>query len=566
MLRHLHIRNFALVESLELDFEPGMSVLSGETGAGKSILLGALGLTLGDRADSGVVRHGAERAEISASFNISTLPAVRSWLAERELEMEDECILRRTVSSDGRSRAYINGQPAPVQSLRELGEQLVDIHGQHAHQSLLKRDIQRQLLDSFAAQVTVAKETFSAYRQWQQLNDEFQALSQASSERDSRLELLRYQVQELETLQLGENELAELDEEHARLANANRLLEGSQNALGLLHEKDEQSIASLLEHTLGELQTLQGYDSRLGPTCELLEGAAIQAKEAATELRHYVDSLELDPERLNWVEQRLAAIHDLARKHRTEPEQLPALQQQLQQELDELEQAGSRLDGMQAAIDKALADYQRLANKLSQGRQKGAKELAQQVSDNMHELGMGGGRFDIALNPLDNGPGPNGNESVEFQVSANPGQPLRPLSKVASGGELSRISLAIQVITAGQEGIPTLIFDEVDVGVGGGVAEMVGRQLRDLGDNRQVLCVTHQPQVAAQGHHHFQISKSSQGDSTCTQVSLLEGEERVAEVARMSGGVKITEQTLDHARELIAQAQRSSGGNKKKAG
>jgi DNA repair protein RecN (Recombination protein N) len=566
VLRHLHIRNFALVESLELDLEAGMTVLSGETGAGKSILLGALGLTLGDRADSAVVRHGEPRAEISATFTIEGLPAVRNWLVERELEMGDECILRRTVSADGRSRAYINGQPSPVQALKELGEQLVDIHGQHAHQSLLKRDIQRQLLDSFAGLSDVARKTAEAYRQWQQLNEEYQTLSRASAERDSRLELLRYQVQELDALQLGEDELAELDEEHARLANANRLLEGSQSALGLLHENDEQSIASLLERTLAELQSLQGYDSALSPACELLEGATIQAKEAATELRHYADGLELDPERLSWVEQRLATIHDLARKHRSEPAQLAALQQRLQQELEELEQAGSRLEGMQAAIDQALADYQRLAEKLSQGRRKGAKQLAQQVSDNMQELGMGGGRFDVALTPLDSTPALNGAESVELQVSANPGQPLRPLSKVASGGELSRISLAIQVIAAGQEGIPTLIFDEVDVGVGGGVAEMVGRQLRALGENRQVLCVTHQPQVAAQGHHHLQISKRSRGETTRTEVAPLTGEERVAEVARMSGGLEITTQTLDHARELIGQAQKKPGGKKRKAG
>jgi len=566
MLRHLHIRNFALVESLELDFEAGMTVLSGETGAGKSILLGALGLTLGDRADSGVVRHGGERAEISATFHTAGLSAVEAWLAERELEMDGECILRRIVGSDGRSRAYINGQPVPVQLLKELGEQLVDIHGQHAHQSLLKRDVQRQLLDSFAGQSELARETAAAYRQWQKLNEEYQALSRAGAERDSRLELLRYQVQELEALQLGEHELDELDEEHARLANANRLLEGSQGAVNLLYDSEEQSITSLLAHTLGELQELQGYDAALAPACELLEGAAIQAKEAATELRHYVDSLELDPGRLAWVEQRLAAIHDLARKHRTEPGQLPALQRQLQQELDELDQAGSRLEGMQAEIDKAHAHYRALAEKLSQGRSKGAKQLAQQVSSNMQALGMGGGRFDIVLTPLENAPGPNGLESVELQVSANPGQPLRPLSKVASGGELSRISLAIQVITAGQEGIPTLIFDEVDVGVGGGVAEMVGRQLRDLGESRQVLCVTHQPQVAAQGHHHFQISKCSTGESTRTEVNPLAGEERVAEVARMSGGVKVTEQTLDHARELIAQVEKKAGGKKKKTG
>jgi DNA repair protein RecN (Recombination protein N) len=565
MLKHLHIRNFALVESLELDFEAGMSVLSGETGAGKSILLDALGLTLGDRADSAVVRHGEERAEISASFDIRDLSQVRAWLAERELEMDDECILRRTVSADGRSRAYINGQPAPVQSIRELGEQLVDIHGQHAHQSLLKRDIQRQLLDSFAGHGELVSKTASACRQWQRLNEEFERLSKAGAEREERLELLRYQVEELDALKLGADELAELDEEHARLANASRLLEGAQGAVAQLYEGDEHNITTLLEQTLGGLQELQEYDSTLAPACELLEGAAIQAREAASELRHYVDKLELDPERLAWVEQRLADIHDVARKHRISPEALPELQQQLQQELGELEQSGSRLEGMQSEIARTLAQYQELAGKLSKERAKAAKKLAELVSANMQELGMGGGRFDIALLPLDKTPNPHGLESAELQVSANPGQPLRPLSKVASGGELSRISLAIQVITAGQEGIPTLIFDEVDVGVGGGVAEMVGRQLRSLGESRQVLCVTHQPQVAAQGHHHFQISKSSQGKVTRTEVRSISGEERVAEVARMSGGVNITEQTLEHARELIGQAQQAST-NKKKAG
>ena len=564
MLKHLHIRNFALVESLELDFDTGMSVLSGETGAGKSILLGALGLALGDRADSGVVRHGEERAEISATYHIQDLPEVRAWLAERELEMDDECILRRTVAADGRSRAYINGQPAPVQSLRELGEQLVDIHGQHAHQSLLKREVQRQLLDSFAGHTGLARETASTCRQWHRLHEEYERLSRAGAERDARLELLRYQVQELDALTLGPNELAELDEEHARLANASRLLEGAQGAVTLLYEGDDQNITAMLERTLSDLQELQGFDSSLTPACELLEGAAIQAREAATELRRYVERLELDPERLAWVEQRLADIHGLARKHRVAPDALAELQQQLQQELDELDQAGSRLEGMQGEIDKALAHYRELAGKLSKGRDKAAKKLAELVSANMQELGMGGGRFDIALLPLEGSPSPHGLESIELQVSANPGQPLRPLNKVASGGELSRISLAIQVITAGQEGIPTLIFDEVDVGVGGGVAEMVGRQLRALGENRQVLCVTHQPQVAAQGHHHFQISKNSQGKATRTEVAAIDGEERVAEVARMSGGINVTEQTLEHARELISQARQ--GGGKKKAG
>ncbi len=563
MLKHLQIRNFALVESLELDLEPGMTVLSGETGAGKSILLDALGLTLGDRADSAVVRHGEERAEISATFQILHLPGVSEWLAERELEMDDECILRRTVGADGRSRAYINGQPMPLQSLRELGEQLVDIHGQHAHQSLLKRDMQRQLLDNFAGHTELARETATICRQWQRLNEEYERLNHAATEREARLELLRYQVQELEALKLGANELAELDEEHHRLANANRLLEGAQGAVARLYEGEEQDIVTLLEHTLTELQELQGFDSNLASVCELLEGAAIQAREAATELRHYVDRLELDPERLAWVEQRLADIHDLARKHRVSPEDLPMLQQQLQQELDELDQAGSRLDGMQAEIEHTLSRYQDLASTLSDSRHKAAQKLAQLVTANMQELGMGGGKFDVVLAPVENTPSPNGLESVELQVSANPGQPLRSLSKVASGGELSRISLAIQVITASREGIPTLIFDEVDVGVGGGVAEMVGRQLRALGESRQVLCVTHQPQVAAQGHQHFRISKNSQGGGTRTEVEAIDGAERVAEVARMSGGVTVTEQTLDHARELISQAQQLSRTTKK---
>ena len=563
MLKHLHIRNFALVESLELDIKHGMTVLSGETGAGKSILLDALGLTLGDRADSAVVRHGEERAEINATFHVRELPEVKDWLAERELEMDDECILRRIVGADGRSKAFINGQPMPLQSLRELGEQLVDIHGQHAHQSLLRREIQRQLLDNFAGHTDLARETAEVYRQWQRLHEEHTRLSRAASERESRLELLRYQVQELDALRLGPNELAELDEEHNRLANANRLLEGAQSAVTRLYEGEEQNITTLLEQTLSELQELQRFDNSLTPTLELLEGAAIQAREAATELRHYVDRLELDPQRLASVEQRLADIHDLARKHRIAPEGLADLQQQLQQELDELNQAGSRLDGMQAEIERTLTHYQELAEKLSTGRRNAAQKLAALVSANMQELGMGGGRFDVILTPVENTPSPHGLESVELQVSANPGQPLRPLSKVASGGELSRISLAIQVITASREGIPTLIFDEVDVGVGGGVAEMVGRQLRSLGESRQVLCVTHQPQVAAQGHHHFQISKSSQGAVTRTEVVAIDGEDRVAEVARMSGGVTITEQTLDHARELINQARQDSASKKK---
>ncbi len=554
MLTHLQIRNFALVESLELSFEQGMSVLSGETGAGKSILLGALGLTLGDRADSGVVRHGSERAEIAATFSTDSLPAVTTWLQEHELDMDGECILRRTINAEGRSRAFINGQPAPLQMLRELGEQLVDIHGQHAHQSLLKREVQRQQLDDYANHAPLLKQTATSFQQWQQLQQEFEVLQRLAGERDSRLELLRYQVEELEALQLAADEIAALDEEHSKLANVSRLQEGAQGAAVQLYENDETALVSQLERMLRQLQALQEIDPGLAAANELLEGAAIQAREAAGELRHYIDALDNDPQRLNSVEQRLGVIHELARKHRVEPEQLPELLEQLQQELTQLENAGTRLDGLQAEIDTTLADYQTAADKLSKGRSKAAQKLSELISKNMRQLGMGEGHFSIALSPIEAVASAHGQETVEFQVSANPGQPLRPLNKVASGGELSRISLAIQVITAGKGGIPTLIFDEVDVGVGGGVAEMVGRELRTLGGEHQVLCVTHQPQVAAQGHHHFYISKSTDKGNTRTTVEVIEDEQRVAEVARMSGGIAISEQTLSHAREMLSAA------------
>jgi DNA repair protein RecN (Recombination protein N) len=567
MLKHLAIRNFALVEHLELEFVPGMTVLTGETGAGKSILLDALGLVLGDRADSGTVRAGCDRAEISATFEVSGLTAVSQWLEERELNLDGECILRRTVSADGGSRGYINGQPAPVQSLRELGEQLVDIHGQHAHQSLLKRDLQRQLLDAYAGHQPLVDQVSAAYRRWHELQQELERLSRAAGERNSRLELLRYQVGELEALGLSADELHTLEEEHGRLANASRLQEGAQRALDLLYEGDELAIVSLLGRTLNELRDLQTIDAALAGACELLEGASIQAREAAGELRHYLDRADLDPERINWVEQRLAAVQELARKHRCGGDGLPALLEQLQHELAELEQAGQRLDGLEAEIRRCRDDYLKLAAQLSAGRGKAAKTLGEQVSANMAQLGMKGGRFEVALEALDNDePAPHGMERVELLVTANPGQPLKPLSKVASGGELSRISLAIQVISAGRGSIPTLIFDEVDVGVGGGVAEMVGRQLHTLGGERQVLCVTHQPQVAAQGHQHLQVSKQSKGENTRSAVKTLSAEERVEEIARMLGGMTITEQTLSHAREMLSlsQAQGQARGTRDK--
>ncbi|MGD8407597.1 MAG: DNA repair protein RecN [Thiohalophilus sp.] len=555
MLTHIHIWNFAIVEKLDLAVDSGLTVFTGETGAGKSILLDALSLALGDRADSAVIRHGAEKAEISVTFSTGDAPEAEAWLAERELDSEHECIIRRTISSTGPSKAFINGKPTPIQSLRELGEMLVDLHGQHEHQSLLKRDIQCQLLDDYAGHQTLLQQLRDCYQRWQEHKNQLDALQKASSERDARLELLRFQVNELEALALGEEEPAELDQEHKRLANASQLLETSERVSQMLQDNDDTNAAQLLGQCANELQQLAETDEQLRSVAELLDSALIQVREAGSELRHYLDGLELDPGRLSWVEQRLSDLHALARKHHVSPEELPGVLPELQQQLDTLEDADVQLGQLQQALEAAENEYRQLAEQLSAGRKQAAGRLAEQVSNSMQTLGMEGGRFDVELEPRQDGFSPNGLERVEFVVSANPGQPLRPLSRVASGGELSRISLAIQVITAQDTRIPTLIFDEVDVGIGGRVAEIVGLQLRELAEHRQVICVTHLPQVAALGAHHFQVSKRAASDVTISEIVELSNEQRVDEVARMLGGIEITEQTLSHAREMIDRAQ-----------
>lgn len=555
MLTHLHIRNFAIVDTVELDFGEGMTVLTGETGAGKSILLDALGLCLGDRADTLAVREGADRAEVTAAFNVERIKGVGEWLREQELEAGEECLIRRTVGGEGRSKAYINGRVVPVQMLKELGERLVDIHGQHAHQSLLKRESQRELLDEFAGLTGEVAELASLFRRWRFLKEEFERLAAAEHQRDARLELLRYQIGEIQALGLRPGEIAQIDEEHQRLANATRLIEGSQAAEQLLYE-EEHSAVTLLSRALGELRDLARFDGDLNGAAQLIEVALIQAREAASEVRRYRDRLDLDPARLQFLEERLAAIHALSRKHRIEGEELIELGERLEAELGSLEQAGERLDTLAAGMESLRAAYLALAREIRKGRTTAARSLAAKVTANMQEVGMAGGRFDVTVEELpEEQAGAAGIDRVEFVVSANPGQPLRPLGKVASGGELSRISLAIQVITASGATIPTLIFDEVDVGIGGRVAEMVGRQLRLLGAGRQVLCVTHQPQVAALGHHHFQVSKQSADGRTTTRIRRLGAEERIDEVARMLGGLEITAQTRLHAEELLSRGR-----------
>ncbi|GBE48969.1 DNA repair protein RecN [bacterium BMS3Bbin12] len=550
MLTQLQIRDFAIVESLDLELEAGMTVLTGETGAGKSILVGAVGLVLGDRADADAVRHGAERAEVSAGFDLATNPAAQAWLCAQELDADEECVLRRTLSREGRSRAYVNGRPVPLQALKAVGTLLVDIHGQHEHQSLLRPEVQRHWLDACGGHLELAREVERAWRRWKGLEREHAALLADASDGAARTELLTYQLRELEALGLTEDELPLLEEEHRRLANAERLIGTAQETLAALYEDDERSVAAVLGGALAAVQGLQELDPRLAGIGEYLENARIQVDEAADELRTYLDRLDLDPERLRRIEERLSTIHDLARKHRVAPAELPARRLALEEELHALTQVDVRrtdLESVRAAAHRAFEDA---AGQLGTRRKRAAARLSRRITEAMQDLGMPGGRFEVGLRTATEG-GPGGHEGVEFLVSANPGQPPRPLRKVASGGELSRISLAVQITSLGEEALPSLIFDEVDSGIGGAVAETVGRHLRSLGGRHQVLCVTHLPQVASLAHHHLQVDKHTRRGTTRTRIRVLDPGERVGEVARMLGGLEITPQTLAHAEEMV---------------
>lgn len=565
MLIHLHIRDFAIIDSLDLELRDGMSALTGETGAGKSILVDALGLVLGDRANSSTVRHGADKAEINAEFELSDGSPALAWLDEQELaDAEAGCHLRRIIGADGRSRAFINGRSMPIQVLKELGEYLVDIHGQHEHQSLTRRDVQLAMLDTYGEHGGELKAVAEAYAQWQTVQRRLKQLQADAADRDSRLDLLRFQVRELDALALKPGEYVELDAEHRRLANAGRLLEGSQAALDAAYDGEETSAQALLSQAVAQLDELRNDDPALQPIHETLNSALINLQEGAEDLRHYFERLELDPARRDWVEERIATIQRLARKHQTEADALPGLLDEMQAELDALENADVSLEKLRKEVEDLATQYRDTAGQLSRKRSQTGKALADRVSEAMHELGMPGGRFEIHLET----PEPprfaaNGWDRIEFRVSANPGQPPQSLARVASGGELSRISLAIQVIAANATGVPVMVFDEVDAGVGGGVAEIVGKRLRALGEARQVLCVTHLPQVAAQAHNQLKVTKLTGKDTTRTSIKPLDSDERVEEVARMLGGVKITDTTRDHAREMIAGPRRAGRRSKR---
>jgi len=548
MLCRLTIRDFVLVDRIELDFQAGFGTLTGETGAGKSILVDALAFALGDRADASLIRAGSERAEVNAEFDLAVAPAAADWLRAHDLDAQGVLLLRRVLDANGRSRAYLNGSPVTVQQLREVAESLVDIHGQHAHQSLLRSEAQRALLDSHAALEPLLAEVAGAWRQWREARTLLDAASNGLEALAIEREQLSWQVRELQTLGFSPEEWLALNEEHQRLAHAASLVEGAQSSLQVLAEGDsacEAQVAGVAHR----LQDLSEYDPALSEIAALVHSAQAELAEAISALRRYADRVELDPQRLAEAERRIDAVLGCARKFRCSPVELPALLVRWQERLTIVGQAAD-IAALEQRVAAARAQYEQLALQLSGQRAKAAAALGRDVSQVMQQLALGGGRFEVGLLPVDGG-NAAGMEQIEFRIAGLAGSEPRSLAKVASGGELSRISLAIQVVASQAARVPTLIFDEVDVGIGGGVAEVVGRLLRELGAERQVLCVTHLPQVAARANWQWQVSKVAVADQLRSHVATLTGEARVEEIARMLGGVEITAITRQHAREML---------------
>lgn len=545
MLRALHIRDFVIVTEAEISFEQGFTVFSGETGAGKSILIDALALTLGERADSSVLRAGAERAEISAVFDVP--PDLAQWLSEHDLSGEDALVLRRVVDAQGRSRGYINGSAVTITQLREVGEQLVDIHGQHAHQSLLRADSQRDMVDAHGAHPSLRQQVALAWKAWRKVERQLSLSEQDASILLAARERLEWQLAELDRLALGQFEWEEVSAEQTRLANAQSLLDGAAVALRCLDENDDSAHHQVVT-ALQKISQLLRHDPSLASVHESLESARISMSEAVSDLNAYLSRVELDPERLAVVDERMRQIFDLARKFKTEPEKLFAFHASLRSEQEALS-ASADIETLRATAATLKTEYHKHASALTSARRKAALDLGKQVTQAMQTLAMEGGQFSIALSE---GPASaQGQDIVEFLVAGHAGTTPKPLAKVASGGELARISLALSVIASRAARVPTLIFDEVDSGIGGAVAEVVGNLLRELGERHQVLCVTHLPQVAARGQHHFQVSKQQSQGVTESSISKLDTHARIEEVARMLGGIKITSTTRKHAQELL---------------
>jgi DNA repair protein RecN (Recombination protein N) len=552
MLSTLSIRNFAIVKSLDIDFSKGMTAITGETGAGKSIAIDALGLCLGDRAEVGLVRTGADKAEVSAGFDISNLPKAQSWLQQQELDAQDDCLIRRVISSEGRSKAFINGSPVPLQQLKSLGQFLLSIHGQHAHQQILKSDTQRELLDNYAQHRTLLDEVAQRYRLLQERQRHYQQLQAMGQQRADRRQLLTYQVQELDEFALTAGEFSQLEIEHKRLSHSQTLLEQTQLSFHQLFEAEDFNALSAVQNSLERLIELQEHDQALKPIVELLNEASIQIEEAAQELRAYTEQLEIDPMKMQNVEARYSQALELARKHQIQPETLHACHQQLSAEYAELTQDDEQLESIKSELVELEKRYYQAAKKLSNSRQKSAKVFANEVQQQIQQMNMAEAIFNIEVVDEENATAhKTGLDTVHFKIVTNKGQVIDKLDKVVSGGELSRIGLAIQVISSGNSQVASMIFDEVDAGISGPTASVVGHLLRKLGESTQVICVTHLPQVAARAHNQMFVTKFSDKHTTETHMICLKENERIEELARLLAGDKLTDSAIANAKELL---------------
>ena len=555
LLLSININNYTLVESLEIEFKKGTTAITGETGAGKSLVLDALGMALGDRADTDTIRHGKARAEITATFDINNIEDAKKWLHDNDFNNDENCILRRIYTTEGRSKGYINGQPSTMSQLQELGDMLTDIHSQHEHQSLLRKDTHRRLLDEYAKVEDLTKQVASHYVLWHKTNNDLSSLLKRSDELDARKELLGFQVVELQQLDLTAPYLDNLELEQKTLANAEQIVQDSHSLLAICEQAEGFNLRDGLNSALSILSTIDYKPEALKITEELLQGGLIQVEEAITEIGHHIDKFEADPQRLQIVEDELSVVFQLARKHRVLPDQLEATKTALESELKSLLGGSENVGALQLKLADLAENYMTCAKKLSAKRKVAAKTMSTEINQQLQALSMEGAELLIQLSPNPNGEYRSaGLEEIEFLLASNPGQPHKMLAKIASGGELSRISLAIQVVAAGHSNIPTLVFDEVDVGIGGSTADVVGTLLKQLGNRGQVISVTHQPQVAAHAHHHYLASKISEGNSTESLMSPLNNQQRIDELARMLGGATVTQQTLSHASELLSLA------------
>ncbi|KGK10522.1 DNA repair protein RecN [Vibrio navarrensis] len=554
MLAHLSVNNFAIVKSLQLELSKGMTTITGETGAGKSIAIDALGLCLGGRAEASMVRRGEEKTEVSAAFLLDNNLHASRWLEDNELLDGSECILRRIVTKEGRSRSFINGSPVPLSQLKALGQLLINIHGQHAHHQLMKSEHQMAMLDQYAGHLNLLKNTRVAYQNWRQADNHLKQLKENSLQNQAQKQLLEYQIKELNELAIGEDEFIELEQEHKRLSNSGELASTCQQAIELIYEGEEVNALGILQSASNALIELAELDPKLAALPDMVAEAIIQLEEANSELRSYLDNIDVDPSRLAYVEARFSKVMSISRKHHVLPEELYQHHQELLAQIEALDCSDEKMDELAANVEEKYHRFLESAEKLHKSRCRYAKELNKLITQSMHELSMEKAVFSIEVSNEGTHPSPLGLDSVCFLVSTNPGQPLQPIAKVASGGELSRISLAIQVITAQKVDTPSLIFDEVDVGISGPTAAVVGKMLRKLGESTQVLCVTHLPQVAGCGHQQMFVAKHSKNGTTETQMNLLDQEQRVCELARLLGGSQITESTLANAKELLIAA------------